>query len=50
MFQSFFMHYGNLAGFFMVVLGGLFYAFVSRSVGALIVLAGGTFLMFYYVF
>lgn len=50
MFQSLFMHYGNLAGFFMLVLGGMFYAFVQRIVGIILLLAGGGFLVFYYIF
>jgi hypothetical protein len=50
MFQSLFMHYGNLAGFFMVVLGAMFYAFVKKSVGLVLLIAGGLFLVFFYIF
>lgn len=50
MLQSLFMHYGNLAGFFLLVLGALFYAFVKKSVGVVILLVSGTLLLFYYVF
>jgi len=49
-FQMFFSHYGGLAGIFLLILGGLFYAFVKKSVGAVILLAGLAFVMFYYVF
>jgi len=44
------MHYGNLAGFFIVVLGGMFYAFVKKSVGVALLLFGSGLLLFYYVF
>jgi len=44
------MHYGNLAGFFALVLGFMFYAFVKKSVGVVLSLLGGTLLVFYYIF
>jgi hypothetical protein len=50
MLESLFLKYGNLAGFFVLVLGGMFYAFVKKSVGVVLVLAGGTMLVFYYIF
>jgi len=49
-FQSFFMHYGGLAGIFVLILGALFYAFVQKWVGAVLILVGLAFLTFYYVF
>jgi len=49
MLQSFFMHYGNLAGFFLLILGFMFYAFVKKSVGAVMLLISGALLLFYYV-
>jgi len=50
MLESFFMHYGNLAGFFLLVLGAMFYAFVKKSIGVIMLLISGTMLLFYYVF
>lgn len=49
-FQTFFMHYGGLAGTFILILGILFFIFVKRSIGAIMSLIGIAFLMFYYVF
>ncbi len=49
MLQSFFMHYGNLAGFFLLILGFMFYAFVKKSVGVVMLLISGALLLFYYV-
>lgn len=49
-FQSFFMHYGGLAGILIVILGALFYAFVKKSIGVIIFLIGLAFLAFYYIF
>jgi len=50
MLESFFMHYGNLAGFFILILGAMFYAFVKKSFGVALLLFGGTLLVFYYIF
>lgn len=50
MLQSLYTHYGNLAGFFALVLGGMFYAFVQKGVGVVLILAGGGLLVFYYIF
>jgi hypothetical protein len=44
------MHYGGLAGIFIIILGALFYAFVKKSIGAIILIIGLAFLAFYYVF
>jgi hypothetical protein len=49
-FSTLFMHYGGLAGIFLLILGALFFAFVKRSIGVVILLIGLAFVMFYYVF
>lgn len=48
-FETFFQHYGGLAGTFIFILGALFFIFVKKSIGAMISLVGIAFLLFYYV-